>query len=552
MHGSIRVGLMATAGAVALLGSALTTTPAAGRTVDTERVSVASNGAGGDQASYAADISPDGRYVVFLSQSQNLVPGDFGWAVRTEVYLHDRVRHTTEQVSPERTSSSADGFHVRNPVVSAGGRFVAFDTAADDLPADDDDIEGDVFMWDRQAGRTSLVSTPPVAEGEQSASRYADMSDDGGVVAYTAAIFEEDPAAGIDRAIYAFDRQTQSTSLVFEVHDTGRGGGAELSPPTLSADGRYVAFRTSTGYGTDSASSSVLLHDRTTGQTEMVTEHGGAAVPGEAPAVSADGRFVAFASSSDELVPGDDDGDVDVFVHDRSTGSTELVSVGDDGRPGDGDSTSPSISADGRHVVFHSDAPLSTLDTDRLPDVYAFDRDTDRTTLVTKALAVDPQSDDRWNDAGSYDASIDGEGRHVAFSTMDRLSDGRDTNRITDVYVHDLLGGSPSTGPSTPCTDRTSASVTCGTDSRGRLVLKGTAFDERLFGTGRADVLRGARGSDVLVGRAGPDRLFGGAGRDLLRPGAGRDVVDCGTARDRVLGARGDRVRRDCEVVRRG
>lgn len=548
MRGSFRRGVLATALTTALLGSALTTPPAVGRAVDTERVSVASNGAGGDQGAYSADISPNGRYVVFLSQSQNLVPGDFGWAVRTEVYLHDRVRHTTEQVSPERTTSSADGFNVRNPVVSAGGRFVAFDTAADDLPADDDDVESDVFVWDRQAGTTTLVSTPPVEPGQQSASRNAAISDDGRVVAYVSAMWSE-TASGVDRAVYAFDRQEQVTEVVFAWPDADGDG---ISAPALSPDGRYVAFRTSTGYGTDQASSSVLLHDRVTDRTEVVTELGGAAPPSDPPAVSGDGRFVAFASSSAELVPGDDDDDVDVFVRDLLTGSTEMVSAGDPGLPDDGDSMSPSISADGRHVVFHSDATLSPEDTDQGRDVYVYDRETERTTLVSTDLEADPRTDDRRVDPGSWDASMDAEGRNVAFSTPDRLGDGRDTNRLTDIYVHDVLGGSVTIAPGPPCPDRTSASVTCVTDSPDRLVLRGTDYDERLYGTGGRDGLRGGRGSDVLAAHTGPDRLYGGAGRDLLRPGAGRDVVDCGTARDRVLGARGDTVRRDCEQVRRG
>lgn len=293
-----------------------------------------------------------------------------------------------------------------------------------------------------------------------------------------------------------------------------------------------------------------MLYDRSTGTTEVVAEHGGTGLVEDAPAVSADGRFVAFASAS-SLVPADANGDVDVFVHDRRTGSTEVVSIADDGLTADGDSVGPSISADGRHVVFHSTGRLTADDTDRSDDVYVHDRDTDRLTLASKDLEGDPRIDDRYHWVA--EASIDDQGRHIAFSTPNRLSGGRDTNRATDVYVHHYLGATePQPFPGVPCPDRTSASVTCATDSRERLVLRGTALDERLVGTRRADVPRGGGGSDVVVGGAGPDRLFGGSGRDLLRPGAGRDVVDCGTARDRVRGARGDKVRRNCEQVRRG
>jgi Tol biopolymer transport system component len=493
--------------------------------------------------------------VVFVSFSQNLVPGDIGWVDQDEVYLHDRVRHTTERVSPERSgpqSTDSQMTRLRNPVVSSGGRFVAFDTAARDLPADDGDGEKDVFVWDSVDGSTELVSTPPAGGLGQSTSTHPAISNDGRIVAYTAATSEE-AAQEPDRAIYVHDRQERTTELVAE--PGGSDPGHEVSsPPVLSPDGRYVVFRTSTGTGTDQASSSVVLHDRSTDQTEVVTELGGAAVPGNPPAVSGDGRFVAFASSSDELVPGDTNGDVDIFVRDRRTGSTEVVSVGRDGKPKEGRSVSPSISADGRHVVFHSKARLTPADTDRFDDVYVYDRDTDEVTLASEDLGVDPRVDDPGH-RGSYDASIDDAGRHIAFSTPDRLASGRDTNLDTDVYVRDYLGGPRSTEPppfpGVPCPDLTSASVTCSTDSRGRLVLRGTDFNEWLYGTREADVIRGGRGSDTVMAFAGPDRLYGGAGRDFLRAGAGRDVVECGSGLDRVWGARADKVHPDCERVRR-
>lgn len=554
MNRSTTVRVIAGVATTLVLGATLTASPAAARIGETERVSVASNGAGGNSPSHLADLSPDGRFVVFVSFSQNLVPGDVGWVDQDEVYLHDRVRHTTERVSPERSgpqSTDSQVTRLRNPVVSSGGRFVAFDTAAQDLPADDGDGEKDVFVWDSVDGTTELVSIDPAGGLGQSTSTHPAISNDGRIVAYTTT--SEEAAQEFDRAIYAYDRQERTTELV--AAPGGSSPGHEVSsPPVLSPDGRYVAFRTSTTTVSDQASSSVALHDRSTDQTEVVTELGGTAVPDNPPAVSGDGRFIAFASSSDELVPGDNNGDVDIFVRDRRTGSTEVVSVGRDGKPKEGRSVSPSISADGRHVVFHSRAKLVPADTDRLDDVYVYDRDTDEVTLASEDLGVDPRIDDPGH-RGSYDASIDDAGRHIAFSTPDRLAGGRDTNLDTDIYVHDYLGGPRSTEPppfpGVPCPDLTSASVTCSTDTRGRLVLRGTDFIEWLYGTGEADVIRGGRGSDTVRAFAGPDRLYGGAGRDSLGAGAGRDVVDCGPGQDVVWRARGDRVHEDCEEVRR-
>ncbi|HEU5144145.1 MAG TPA: hypothetical protein VFT81_03140, partial [Dermatophilaceae bacterium] len=204
MHGSIGIRTAVAVAAVTLLGTAV---PAAGGTGDLERASIASNGAGGDSGSWSADISPDGGYVVFGSLSENLVPGDRGWVERDEIYLHDRVWHRTTRVSPDRREYTADGFRLRSPAVSAGGRFVVFDSAAFDLVEGDDDIESDVFVWDSQERTTTLVSTPPTSGQELSASRDADISSDGQVVAYKTVIFEEETTSPAPWALYAYDRQ---------------------------------------------------------------------------------------------------------------------------------------------------------------------------------------------------------------------------------------------------------------------------------------------------------------------------------------------------------
>src|SRR5205807_70009 len=176
----------------------------------------------------------------------------------------------------------------------------------------------------------------------------------------------------------------------------------------------------------------VFVHDRQTGTTErvgvdVVNYYGG----GGSPVISADGRFVAFTSLAADLVPGDTNAWADVFVYDRWTGTTERVSVDSAGNQGNAGSSLPSISADGRFVVFWSAATnLVPGDTNAAFDVFIHDRQ----TRTTERLSVDSAGNQ-----GNYDSfapALSADGRFVAFSSnATNLAPG-DTNGVTDVFVH--------------------------------------------------------------------------------------------------------------------
>src|SRR5205823_5466864 len=156
-----------------------------------------------------------------------------------------------------------------------------------------------------------------------------------------------------------------------------------------------------------------------------------------APAISADGRFVAFPSEATNLVPGDTNGVTDVFVRDRRTGTTERVSVSSAGAEANGTSFTPAISADGRFVAFSSDATnLVGRDTNGAVDVFV----NDRMTGMTERVSVD--STGAQANAASIEQfcpALSGDGRFVAFeSDATNLVPG-DTNGVADVFVHDRL-----------------------------------------------------------------------------------------------------------------
>ena len=280
-------------------------------TGETTRVSVDSLGAQANRESYSACISGDGRFVAFSSGASNLVPGDTNGCV--DVFVHDRATRRTIRVSVDSTGAQAR-FASTNASISADGRFVAFDSAASNLVAGDANDQRDVFVHDLTTGRTERAS----------------VNSNGG------------------EATFGWN---------------GYIGGSIF--PAISGDGRFVAFLSDaahldlryyvfglTGY---------FVHDRLTGSTTRVSVSS-AGIPANPisiypiypPAISADGRYVAFACRDGTLDNGDDNLTLDVFVHDLRTRETLLQSRSSSGVVGDGASNDPALSADGSVIVFMS------------------------------------------------------------------------------------------------------------------------------------------------------------------------------------------------------
>jgi Tol biopolymer transport system component len=153
-------------------------------------------------------------------------------------------------------------------------------------------------------------------------------------------------------------------------------------------------------------------------------------------ALSADGRFVAFYSAANNLVPEDTNGHADVFVHDQLTGLTERVSMAADGTQANHASDSPRLSADGRYIAFTSLAGnLVAGDWNETGDIFVHDRQTGETERVSVA------ANGAQTDAGSDGASISADGRFVAFTSYAWNLVPNDTNEFEDVFVHDRQTG---------------------------------------------------------------------------------------------------------------
>ena len=348
---------------------------------------------------------------------------------------------STTRVSVDSAGNQGNG-DSHCPSVSADGRYVAFYSAAPNLVPGDTNGSGDVFVHDRQTGQTTRASV-------NSASRQADdysgepaISADGRYVAFysdATNLVSGDTNETVD--IFLHDCQTGQTTRA-STDSAGHQGDNSCWAPAISADGRYVAFYSYASNlvpGDTNGKGDVFVRDRQTGQTTRVSvDSAGGQGYGQSvdPSLSADGQSVAFASDAPNLVAGDTNNFADVFVHDHQTGQTTRVSVGSSGNQANMLSQEPSLSADGRYVAFYSLASnLVPGDTNGSDDVFRHDCQTGQTTRVS----VD--SAGAQGNGESVHPSISADGRYVPFSSAAANLVAGDTNGSYDVFVHDCQTG---------------------------------------------------------------------------------------------------------------
>ncbi|MBA3264841.1 MAG: PD40 domain-containing protein [Nocardioidaceae bacterium] len=359
----------------------------------TRRVSVGKDGAQGNSGSFDPAVSADGRYVAFHSYASNLVAGDTNRA--PDVFVRDRVRHVTRRVSVGAGGAQANSASIR-PAVSADGRYVAFDSHASNLVAGDTNRTTDVFVRDRVRHVTRRVSVGAGGAQANHASTGAAVSADGRYVAFhslASNLVAGDTNGHLD--VFVRDRVRHVTRRV-SVGAGGAQANTDSYEPAVSADGRYVAFRSYASNlvaGDTNGAPDVFVRDRVRHVTRRVSVGAGGAQANAhsySPAVSAHGRYVAFSSDASNLVAGDTNRRLDVFVRDRVRHVTRRVSVGAGGAEANRNSHEPAVSAHGRYVAFHSLASnLVAGDTNVATDVFVRDRVRHVTRRVTVA---DPTS----------------------------------------------------------------------------------------------------------------------------------------------------------------
>ncbi len=413
----------------------------------TTLVSRHTDGAQADDSSVEPSVSANGQYVAFVSMADNLVEGDTNGS--SDIFIHDRQTGQTTLVSRALDSTPAGG--ANSPSISADGRYVAFESWADDLVPDDTNDTTDIFVYDRTLDQTILVTRHTDGTQANSWSMLPAISGDGRYVAFASNadnLIDEDIYCC--QQIYLHDLETQETILVSRRSD-GKQGNDGSTYPTISADGRYVAFESeatnlivekdTNGGGVNG--SDIFVHDRQTGETTLVSRHSDGTQGDYASVlstISADGRWLSFQSFASNLVDDDLNGVADIFVHDRQTGETTVVSRHSDGTSADAWSYGNAISGDGQFVVFDSSAAnLVDNDDNAASDIFVHDRQSGQTILVSRHTDG-TQGNNMGGGSGisARSVSISADGQVVVFeSDATNLIDD-DDNNARDIFAHEV------------------------------------------------------------------------------------------------------------------
>lgn len=512
--------------------------------------------AGGNGDSLPADLSTNGRYALFVSSASDLVSGDTNSA--TDVFVRDLVSGTTTLVSVNTNGVAGNGAS-RSPAMTLDGRYVAFVSDATDLVPGDTNKIADVFVRDLQAGMTMLASVGAVSTNRSSptgngSSESPALSADGRYVAFFSTatnlvqgvppggdVYVRDLAAGATTWASSYARTVLNTNKVvsfnlalsadgqFVAYEASKTSGVgtilryslasgltdivhtngavpitayqDIQTLDMSPDGRFIAFVANTN---DTSTSCILLWDANSGMVSLISGDTNNQVPAGAtcdqPSLTPDGRFVAFVSTSSNLtsnpligdyhlyvrdtqagattmldadtngvgslispavtlritpdahfaafdcddaylVPNDRNRGSDVFLRDITSGAVQMISTHDPALPSataNGSSTiaSTSMTTDGHFIAFASDADnLTSNDTNECSEVFVRDLASGATVLVSV-------NTNGWSgDAVSFDPAISPDGRFVAFtSSADDLISGA-TNKVQQVFLRDLQNG---------------------------------------------------------------------------------------------------------------
>jgi Tol biopolymer transport system component len=365
--------------------------------------------ASGNGYSDNPSTSSDGRYTVFASDASNLVSGDTNGT--RDIFLFDNQTNTTRRLNLSRQGEQTNGPSNR-PVISADGRYVAFESTATNLILGDTNGFSDIFVVDVITGAIDMLSLDASGTRANNSNFRPSISSTGRYVSFESSatnLVSSGTSVGVSH-IYVRDRDVSgsgtfdttgniSTVLVSQSSGGTAANGNSLQS-VLSADGRYIAFAsdaTNLVSSDTNAVRDIFLRDRTGGTTTRVSvATGGTQATGgdsRTPSLSSDGRYIAFASSATNLASGDTNGVSDIFVHDRTTTTTQRISVSTSGTEAFDPSATgfklgsinPSISSTGRYVAFASLANNLTagdsagqkqnLDANDALDVFVRDRD---------------------------------------------------------------------------------------------------------------------------------------------------------------------------------
>ena len=397
-------------------------------------------------------VSASGRHVVFASSSP-LVPAD-GNTTR-DIYVMDVSTRRVTLETPGTAGRPANGESV-NPDISRDGRYVVFESIAGNL-TDVEFVRGipRVFLRDRQTGVIRLLSTNASGEPANGPSMNPAISADGETVVFTSSagdLLEDASISGGSIGVYLM-RLASNERIRVDVTSRGQVRAGQSAFPSVSGDGRYVAFmsradltcRDGSCRADDAPDENgvfdIYVHDTVMQHTRRVSQghsRRDADGPSYHPAISGDGRFVAFVSEASNLTHGGSKRVAEIYMCNMETGTTEMISHAPTGRPANAGSARPVVSGDGSVIAYQSLASNllcedkcgpSERDINLLWDVYVYDRAAGRT------IRASSDEHEGWMES-SRGPSLDETGRLLSLTSRHPSSPRDEGNDEVLFVVH--------------------------------------------------------------------------------------------------------------------
>jgi len=437
---SVMSGIDATTASVTSALNMISQNGGNGNATDISLVSITADGTIANSSSLASSISSDGRYITFESYATNLINGDTN--AKEDIFLKDTQTGTVSLISSSSSGTIGNDASV-SPVISADGRYVVFESYSSNLISGSGGIS-DIFLKDTQTGITTLISQSIYGYGGNDDSYNTSISSDGRYV-----VFRSDASNLVNGDtngygdIFLRDAQTGITSLVSSSSSSEIGNRASWYPD-ISADGNFVVFESASSNivagdvpqifdGIELWFSDIFLKNTLTGAATLISSNSSGEFGNSDSfnaSISSDGRYVVFDSTATNLVSGDTNSQSDIFLKDTQTGITTLISCTATGAQGNNGSYSPSISADGRFVVFYTSASnFVSGDTNENVDVFLKDTQTGALELISKS-----SSGEIGNNRSMY-PEISSDGSYITFSGEASNLVNNDTNGSFDVFI---------------------------------------------------------------------------------------------------------------------
>jgi subtilisin family serine protease/Tol biopolymer transport system component len=370
-------------------------------------ISRARDFAGGLGMSYSPTISRDGKQIAYLSNTANLVQGDTN--ANSDVFVYDT---TTQYVTRASVSSAQQQANkpIEAPAINGDGSKIAFLSASSTLAAGDDLFSKDVFIRDRSTNVTTMESR--TSNTSRDARGVPAISDDGNTLVFQQSVADD---AINSWGVFVADRVAGTRERVQLNVDSDIANIAFLNASGISGDGRFVTIASGVSGTPDENFHDIYIYDRNTKTLEKPDLRLPQSIANGSnydPSLNYDGRFMAFVSDDTGLIVGDTNNTADVFIYDRVSRLVTRVSQTKNGTQANGASSSPALSSDGKFIAFSSDASnLIAGDNNALSDVFVVDRSNGNIERISVANDLTEAN------GGSFSPSISGDGRFVVFES---------------------------------------------------------------------------------------------------------------------------------------